>query len=70
MFAPSVNIAAQGLIFDNQGIYEEQLFEGGECELGKFSITAMIAMIKAYPNSYGENLFVTSVILRLIKNAL
>ncbi|MBR4049236.1 MAG: peptidoglycan DD-metalloendopeptidase family protein [Clostridia bacterium] len=70
VFAPSVNIAAQGLIFDNQGIYEEQLFEGGECELGKFSITAMIAMIKAYPNSYGENLFVTSVILRLIKNAL
>lgn len=67
VFAPSVNIAAQGLIFDNQGIFEEQLFEGGECELGKFSTTAIFAHIRVYPNSYSDTLFATSVIFRLFK---
>ena len=50
VFAPSVNIAAQGLIFDNQGIYEEQstnvklrfmigiFYDGKPLDGGKMSI--------------------------------
>lgn len=70
VFAPYVNIAAQGLIFDNQGIYEEQLFEGGECELGKFSLLAVPAEIKAEPSSRSETLFTTHIICRVIVTVL
>ncbi|MBQ7100273.1 MAG: hypothetical protein IJN81_01475, partial [Clostridia bacterium] len=70
VFVPSVNISAQGLVFDEQGIYEEQLFENGECELGKFSIMSIIVFIRAEPNATSDTLFVSGVIFRIAKTIL